>query len=494
MNSHQNHQTSRLLLNPSVEEGAVGAKDHLRRILANMGGTFWMTADFLVGVVAVLVGLWISPFTKTAIGEVGHLNWYWHVLTYSGALVVVAHIFALHDPHFERNWKQLLVKLFFVVGIASALVVMASVFVFYDRVGRLILLYTAGVSGALMFLLRLGFWQLTAQHCQRICLVGDEGFCARTAEYLISFKRQIDIESVHFQVSEDHEPGMLRMSGFGKNWTLVEGLPQQEDWNFQHWVAERGYDEVVLQSHAMDGLSEELMGCLDRGIGVMNYAEFVERYYQSVPVSDIDTRWFFSTAMEGTHPYYRILKRLMDAGIGLAGLVLTAPLMLLVAIFIRLESPGPVFYSQVRVGLHNKPFRIYKLRTMRQDAEKDGAKWAAKKDSRVTRVGTILRKTRIDEIPQFYNILRGDMSFIGPRPERPEFTKELAAEIPFYEKRHMVKPGLTGWAQIKYRYGASVDDARVKLRYDLYYVKHASLELDLHIIFRTIGAVMQGAR
>ena len=146
------------------------------------------------------------------------------------------------------------------------------------------------------------------------------------------------------------------------------------------------------------------------------------------------------------------------------------------------------------MGLYNQHFRIYKLRTMTANAEQSGAQWAKKADPRVTWIGRILRKTRIDELPQFWNILRGDMAFIGPRPERPEFTRELAEQIPFYEKRHLVKPGLTGWAQINYPYGASVNDALKKLEYDLFYIKHGSIQLDIHILVRTVGAVMKGAR
>jgi len=210
-------------------------------------------------------------------------------------------------------------------------------------------------------------------------------------------------------------------------------------------------------------------------------------------VTEIDSRWFLGAA-KGLQPYYKILKRLMDLCVGTAGLVVSAPIMLIAGILIKLESPGPIFYSQVRVGCHNKPFRIYKLRSMRQDAEKGGAQWAKKGDARVTRIGRILRKTRVDELPQFWNILRGDMSFIGPRPERPEFTGQLAETIPFYQKRHMVKPGLTGWAQISYEYADSAEGALNKLKYDLYYVKHASVELDMHILIRTVGAAMKGAR
>ena len=182
--------------------------------------------------------------------------------------------------------------------------------------------------------------------------------------------------------------------------------------------------------------------------------------------------------------------------ISLAMLALTAPVMLLAALCVRLDSPGPVIYAQKRVGLRGREFTVYKFRSMTVDAEKNGAVWASAHDARVTRVGRILRKLRIDELPQLWNVLRGDMSFIGPRPERMEFVRRLERVIPFYWVRHSVKPGLTGWAQVCFPYGASEEDARIKLEYDLYYIKNMSLLLDLNILFKTVGVVLfpRGAR
>jgi exopolysaccharide biosynthesis polyprenyl glycosylphosphotransferase len=172
--------------------------------------------------------------------------------------------------------------------------------------------------------------------------------------------------------------------------------------------------------------------------------------------------------------------------------IMTLPVMLVAAIIVRLESPGPIIYSQDRVGENGKEFKVHKFRSMRNDAEKDGAKWAQVNDPRVTKFGNFMRKTRIDELPQLVNVLKGQMSFIGPRPERMVFIKELEKEIPYYNLRHMVKPGLTGWAQVMYPYGASVEDARRKLEYDLYYIKHHSLYLDMMIMFMTFKTVVFG--
>lgn len=190
--------------------------------------------------------------------------------------------------------------------------------------------------------------------------------------------------------------------------------------------------------------------------------------------------------------FYRRLKRLADLVLSLVGLAASSPLMLAVAAAIRLESPGPIFYKQERVGLHGETFNIIKLRSMRTDAEQHGAVWAKEGDPRVTKVGRIIRQLRIDEIPQFVNILRGEMSLIGPRPERPQFVTQLERIIPFYSERHLVKPGLTGWAQVCYPYGASLEDAREKHQYDLYYIKNQSPLLDLIILLETARVVLFG--
>ena len=190
-------------------------------------------------------------------------------------------------------------------------------------------------------------------------------------------------------------------------------------------------------------------------------------------------------------PMERILRRGFSMLISAGVLLVLFPILPLIALAIKLTSPGPVIYKQERVGYRGKTFYCYKFRTMRQDAEaKTGAVWAGVNDSRVTPLGRFLRKVRLDEIPQLWNVLKGDMSFVGPRPERPEFVRSLSESIPYYQLRHVIRPGLTGWAQIRYRYGASIEDAKEKLRYDLYYIKHMSLGLDLLIAFETIKIVL----
>lgn len=187
----------------------------------------------------------------------------------------------------------------------------------------------------------------------------------------------------------------------------------------------------------------------------------------------------------------RMTQRAASMIVALIGLLLFLPFLPFVALAIKLSSNGPILFSQTRVGLNGKTFQVYKFRTMFVDAEAKGARWATKDDPRVTRVGGFLRKTRIDEVPQLWNVLRGDMSFVGPRPERPEFTSWLEKEIPFYSLRHMIRPGLTGWAQVRYGYGATLAESREKLSYDLYYLKHKSMGLDLMIMFETIKTIVR---
>ena len=235
-----------------------------------------------------------------------------------------------------------------------------------------------------------------------------------------------------------------------------------------------------------------------KGIEIEDMPNVVERLTGRIPVQNIADQWLlFADGFYLLHKeYVRKVKRLMDMVVAAIVLAVTSPLLGLVAIAIRLDSPGPVLYTQERIGKGNQTFTIYKFRSMQHNAEKDGARWASHKDPRVTRVGKWLRLTHIDELPQIWNIFKGDMSFVGPRPERSEFGTMLEEKVPYYFVRHSVQPGLTGWAQINYQYGDSVDDAIHKLEFDLYYLKNMSILLDLKIILRTIGVVLlrEGAR
>lgn len=256
----------------------------------------------------------------------------------------------------------------------------------------------------------------------------------------------------------------------------------------------RGFDCDTLllgPGAAREGEATRMIAdCLETGVEILPVSALYERHFGIVPLRTIDEAWFIFNLAETHRGLYLNLKRAGDVLGALAGLVLLSPVMLLVALAIRLDSRGPIFYSQIRLGEQCRPFRIYKFRTMRVDAEAHGAAWAQKNDPRITRLGRALRKTRLDELPQLINVLYGDLGIVGPRPERPEFVTTLKDQIPFYNRRHMVKPGLTGWAQVRYVYGASVEGALEKLQYDLYYIKNRSLLLDVEIILRTVWVVL----
>ncbi len=270
----------------------------------------------------------------------------------------------------------------------------------------------------------------------------------------------------------------------------------QASWQELPSLLKMDWAGVILCSEQplSEDLVDQLMQARFRGVKVYDLTDFYESLWQKVPIYYLQGGWFALT--QGFHLFHNPLgprvKRLLDLGCALALLLLTLPLMLLTALAIRLESPGPVIFRQQRVGEGNSLFTLLKFRSMRQDAEAQGAQWAQTNDSRVTRVGRFIRLTRIDELPQLWNVLRGEMSFIGPRPERPEFTHSLEKQIPFYNLRHLVRPGITGWAQVLYPYGASVEDARQKLQYDLFYIKNYSLSLDLAILFKTVRVVLFG--
>ena len=258
-----------------------------------------------------------------------------------------------------------------------------------------------------------------------------------------------------------------------------------------------GICDVVASQAAYSTLTPDVLSAFRAsGVNVESEMQFWERRLKRVDVAHLDAGWVTSLASARVSRVQAVFNRVGDVGTSLALLALTLPLMLIVAVLIRLDSPGPVLYRQERVGLGGKPFTLLKFRSMRVDAEARGPVWAKQRDPRVTGVGSFMRRTRIDELPQLFNVLRGQMSFIGPRPERPHFVEQLAEVIPYYRERARVKPGLTGWAQVNFPYGASVEDARGKLSYDLYYVKHRSILLDLSILFATVRVILfqEGSR
>jgi sugar transferase (PEP-CTERM system associated) len=259
-------------------------------------------------------------------------------------------------------------------------------------------------------------------------------------------------------------------------------------------VKNRNVDRVVVSLADARGKlpMEQLLSMKIEGVTFDHLASVYEDYTGKIAVENLRPSWFIFSSGFRQSRALAATKRMLDVLFATTGLVIGAPVMGLVALAVRLTSEGPVLYHQRRVGLHGQLFTVHKFRTMKANAEAEtGPVWAAKKgDPRVTPVGAILRRTRLDEMPQLWNVLKGDMSFVGPRPERPEFVEELARTIPYYGQRHAVRPGVTGWAQVRYTYGASVEDALEKLQYDLFYIKNLSIPLDLYVVFQTIKTVI----
>ncbi len=249
-------------------------------------------------------------------------------------------------------------------------------------------------------------------------------------------------------------------------------------------------DLVIILDKNSDSPDERLLNLYKQGVEIIDTARSYEKYLLKIPVTYIDMSFIIRNISIKKDIIYSSLTFIINKIFALIILIITSPLLLVSAIFIYKYDKGPVFYIQERVGLNNKIFKLYKLRSMMLDAEKDGAKWSTGvNDKRVTPVGKIIRKLHIDEIPQMINILNGDLSLVGPRPERPEFVSLLETSIPHYKLRHIIRPGFTGWAQIKYRYANTIEDSREKFEYDLYYIKNRNIFIDIGIIMRTIQII-----
>jgi sugar transferase (PEP-CTERM system associated) len=255
----------------------------------------------------------------------------------------------------------------------------------------------------------------------------------------------------------------------------------------------RGVDRVVvaLEDRRGELPLRELLKLRFNGVVIEEAGALLERLTGKLYLDGLRPSNFIYSEGFRVRPSQQLARRIVSTLTAAIGLLLFLPFFPFVVLAVRLSSPGPIFFRQTRVGMGGRNFTVFKFRTMRTDAEASGAKWASKDDPRATRIGRFMRKTRIDEVPQLWNVLRGDMGFVGPRPERPEFVPWLSENIPYFDLRHMIRPGLTGWAQVRYGYGATLEEAREKLEYDLYYIKHMTLGLDLLIMFETVKTILR---
>ncbi len=318
---------------------------------------------------------------------------------------------------------------------------------------------------------------------QRVLIYGTGSRACVVTESLMKNDPSIELVG-HFRGPQENTPVAAGLNVVSDGKTLTEVVEQYR------------INEIVVAVNERRGGSmplRELLDCKLQGVQVIDLATHFEKLLGQVHLEAVSAGWLIFGDGFKQGFFRSMVKRLFDILVSIVLLLLALPVMLLTALLIVLESGMPIFYRQERVGLNGRAFDVIKFRSMRQDAEKDGKpKWAGAGDTRVTRVGKFIRKTRIDELPQLICVLKGDMSLVGPRPERPYFVDRLTQDIPYYALRHGVKPGLTGWAQVRYHYGASVKDAEQKLQYDLYYVKNHSWFLDLIVLFETVGVVLTG--
>ena len=389
-----------------------------------------------------------------------------------------------YDLTVVQSNRELVVRLLQAVGAAS--IILGAL---YFTVPALVIGDGIFVSALLVFLVGILGWRLLFNQLtgslkleERILIVGT-GDTARKVTRQILAQRDFAYRVVGF-IDDDRR----RIGERLVNPAIVgtyEDIPTL--------VAKHQIDRIVVGLADRRGKLpiEELLKAKMTGVRVEDATTTYERVTGKILIDDLRPSWLIFSDGFRVSRWTRMMKRTIDLTLAVALALVSFPAMLLTALAIWLEDGAPVLYCQERVGENGRPFTLCKFRSMRKDAEKSGRPvWAKDGDDRITRVGRFIRKTRLDELPQLWNVLRGDMSFVGPRPERPYFVGELAREIPFYQQRHAVKPGLTGWAQVKYRYGSSLEDAMEKLRYDLYYIKHLSIIFDLTIVFDTVKVVL----
>ena len=389
-----------------------------------------------------------------------------------------------YDLTLVHSHRELIVRLLQSVGAAS--IVLA---VLYFVIPPLMIGDGIFVSALFVFIVGILGWRLLfnsltrSLHLEERILVVGTGETARTVTRQILAQRDFAYRVIGF-IDDDPRRIGERIVNPGIIGTPVD-IPRL--------VAQHQVDRIIVGLSDRRGKLpvDELLQAKMSGVRVEDATTTYERVTGKILIDGLRPSWLIFSDGFRVSRLTRWMKRGIDLALSVVLAVVSAPFMLLTAIAIAIESGGPILYRQERVGENGRPFTLCKFRSMRTDAEKEGHPvWATDGDERVTRVGRFIRTTRLDELPQLWNVLRGDMSFVGPRPERPFFVAELARQIPYYQQRHAVKPGITGWAQVKYRYGASIEDASEKLRYDLYYIKHLSVFFDLTIVFDTVKVVL----
>jgi sugar transferase (PEP-CTERM system associated) len=396
------------------------------------------------------------------------------------------YLFDLYDFVVMHDRRELVLRLLQALGLAWVALALTFYAVPQVMIGRGVTLISLPLALTMMVGWRVAIhWLLGHPDLgERILIVGSGQFAIEIARETLE-RPDAGYRVVGFA---DSDPALVGKSLINPK---VIGLTSE----LATLVQREGIDRIVVAIGDRRGQfpTQELLGLsLSGDVSIEESASFYERLTGRVFLDMVRPSWLIFSGRARRARFNEIVRDVMHRGVALFGALFSLPIATVTAVLIKIDSRGPVLYKQERVGKNGRPFTLMKFRSMKIDAEQDGPVWAKTEDERMTRVGRIIRRIRVDEIPQFWNILRGDMNFVGPRPERPHFVAQLAEEIPYYEQRHLIAPGLTGWAQIKYPYGASIEDAKKKLEYDLYYIKNQSLSLDAMIMFETIKTILLG--
>jgi sugar transferase (PEP-CTERM system associated) len=451
--------------------------------------TTLVVSESLLITSAVVTGAYVQLGPAGVLGELAQGHLLPRALLIAYACQLCLYFLDLYeDPRLSADLRELFARILQALG-ASALLLSAI----YMLVPALILGRGVFAISALLVGSAVVGWRLAFAWCarrvgprERLLLVGTNPAAVALARELHERREDLGVEIVGFIDPDPSRVGepVINPGVIG----TIEDIPAI--------VRARAVDRVVVSLADARGRlpMDKLLEMKLAGVTFDHLASVYEEYIGKIAVENLRPSWLiFSAGFRKTRALL-VIKRMVDIAVAFIGLLLATPILALLAIAVKLSSPGPALYRQARVGQHGRIFHVYKLRSMRADAEAGtGAVWARRNDDRVTTIGRWMRRTRLDEIPQLWNVLAGNMSFVGPRPERPEFVRLLTERVPFYGQRHVVKPGLTGWAQVRYTYGASVEDTIEKLQYDLYYIKNLSIPFDLFIIFETVKTVMRGA-
>jgi sugar transferase (PEP-CTERM system associated) len=404
---------------------------------------------------------------------------YLRIIAMTAMVLLLSHGFDLYDPSQVRSRPDQAFRLLFVVGLV-ALALSGILYMFPSFLpGR-----NSGVAGVLILTVALFGWRWAYARLVRLPFLRERVYVLGTGERAERLVRGL----------RERNGAGIEVAGWTGN--LSEELTREAvAAHLLRVVRDSGVHRVIVAMPDRRGTLpvQELLGLRLAGVKVEEATSWLEKMSGRIEVEQLNPSWIiFAEGFRLSGPFH-LASRLLNLSAALIGLALTLPLLPFIVLAVKLDSPGAVLYRQERVGRGGRHFYCYKFRTMRQDAEADtGATWASDDDPRITRAGRLLRASRLDEIPQLWCVLRGDMNFVGPRPERPEFVEWLSREIPYYGVRHVVRPGITGWAQVQYKYGNTLEDAREKLQYDLFYIKNASAGLDFWILFQTIKIVLLG--